>query len=35
MLEMSNKLNKIWFKGLNSRISKDGRLNWFKISRRD
>ena len=33
--EMSNKLNKIWLKGLNSRISKDGRLNWFKVSKRD
>ena len=31
--EMSNKLNKIWLKGLNPRISKDGGLNWFKVSK--
>ena len=32
-LEMSNKFNKIWLKWLNSRISKDEELNWFKILR--
>ena len=32
-LKMSNKLNKIWLKGLNSRISKDGGLNWSKVSK--
>ena len=31
--KMSNKLNKIWVKGLNSRISKDEWLNWSKISK--
>jgi len=30
--EMSNKLNKIWLKGLNSRISEDEWLNCFKVS---
>jgi len=30
-LEMSNKLNKIWLKGLNPRISKDEKLNWSKF----
>jgi len=29
--ETSNKYNKIWLKKLNSRISKDKRLNWSKI----
>jgi len=29
--EMSNKLDKIWLKGLNSRISKNERLNWSKV----
>jgi len=29
--ERSNKSNKIWLKGLNSRISKDERLNWSKV----
>jgi len=33
--EISNKLNKIGFKGLNSRISKVKGLNWIKISKRD
>jgi len=28
---MSYKLNKIWLKGLNSRILEDGGLNWSKI----
>jgi len=32
-LEMSNKLNKIWLKTLNLRISKDEGLNWSKISK--
>jgi len=32
-LEMSNKLNKIWLKGLNLRISKDEGLNWSKVSK--
>jgi len=32
---MSNKLNKIWLKGLNSRIYKDERLNWSKVSKRN
>ena len=31
MLEMSNKLHKIWLKWLNLRISKDEELNWSKI----
>ena len=30
---MSNKLNKILLKGLNSCISKDEGLNWYKISK--
>jgi len=30
-LEMSNKLNKIWLKGL--RISEDEELNWLKVSK--
>jgi len=30
---MSNKLNKIWLKGLNLRIYKDG-LNWSKVWKR-
>jgi len=29
--EMSNKLNKIWLKWLNSCISKDEELNWSNI----
>jgi len=33
MLEMSNKLNKIWLKKLNSHISKDEELNWSKFSK--
>ena len=33
VLEMSNKLNKSWLKGLNSRISKDKWLNWSKVSK--
>jgi len=28
---MSDKLNKIWLKGLNSRILEDEGLNWSKI----
>jgi len=28
---MSDKLNKIWLKGLNSRNFKGQRLNWSKI----
>jgi len=31
VLEMSNELNKIWLRRLNLRISKDERLNWFKV----
>jgi len=31
--EISNKLNKILLKGLNSRISKNERLNWSKVSK--
>jgi len=31
VFETSDKLNKIWFKGLNSRILKDERLNWYKV----
>jgi len=31
VLEMSNKLNKIWLKGLNPHISKDERLNWSEV----
>jgi len=30
---MSNKLNITWLRGLNSRILKDERLNWFKVSK--
>jgi len=30
---MSNKLNNIWLKRLNSCISKDERLNWSKFSK--
>jgi len=33
VLEISNKLNKIWLKGLNPRISKDEGLNWSKVSK--
>ena len=32
-LEMSNKPNKIWLKGLNPRIPKDEGLNWSKVSK--
>jgi len=32
-IEMSNKLNKIWLKELNPRISKDEELNWSKVSK--
>jgi len=32
---MSNKLNKNWEEGLNSHISKDERLNWYQVSKRD
>jgi len=35
VLETSDKLNKIWLKGLNSRILKDERLNWLKVLMRD
>jgi len=35
VLETSDKLNKIWLKGLNSRILKDERLNWYKVLMRD
>jgi len=35
VFEMSNKLNKIWLKGLTPRISKEGGLNWSKVSKRD
>jgi len=28
---MSDKLNKIWLKGLNSHIFKDEGLNWSKV----
>jgi len=35
VLETSDKPNKIWLKGLNSRILKDERLNWYKILMRD
>jgi len=31
VLEISDKLNKIWLKGLNSCISKDEGLNLSKI----
>jgi len=33
--EISIKLNKIRLKELNSYISKDRVLNWFKVSRMD
>ena len=29
--EISKKLNKIWLKGLNTRISKDEWVNWSKV----
>ena len=32
---MLDKLNKIWLKGLNSYITKNERLNWPKISKRN
>jgi len=32
---MSNKLNEILLEELNPRISKDKRLNWYKILKRD
>jgi len=32
---MSDKLNKIWLKGLNSLILKDEGLNWYKVLMRD
>jgi len=32
---MSDKLNKIWLKRLNSRILKDEWLNWSKVLMRD
>jgi len=32
---MSDKLNKIWLKGLNSRIFEDEGLNWSKVLMRD
>jgi len=35
MFEMTHKLNKIYFKRLNSRISKIEGLNWVKILNRD
>jgi len=31
VLETSDKLNKIWLKGLNSRILKNEGLNWYKV----
>jgi len=34
VFEMSNKLNKIWLKGLNSNISKIGDLIRLKFQRR-
>ena len=33
VLEMSNKLNKIWLKWLKSRILKNKWLNWSKVSK--
>jgi len=33
--ETSNKLNKIYFKGLNSRILEVGGLDWTKVSNID
>jgi len=35
MLETSDKLNKIWLKGLNSCILKDEELNWYKVLMRN
>jgi len=35
VFETSNKLIKIWLKGLNPRIYRGERLNWFKVSKRD
>jgi len=35
VFETSNKLNKIWLKGLNPRIHKDEGLNWSKVFKRD
>jgi len=35
VLETSYKLNKIWLKGLNSRILKDKGLNWYKVLMKD
>jgi len=35
VLKTLNKLNKIWLKGLNLRILKDERLNWYKVLMRD
>jgi len=35
VLETSDKLNKLWLKGLNSRILKDEGLNWYKVLMRD
>jgi len=32
---MSDKLNKIWLKGLNSRIFKCERLNWSNFLKKD
>jgi len=32
---MSDKLNKIWLKRLNSRILEDEELNWSKVLMRD
>jgi len=31
MIEMINKLNKIWLKEINSCISKNKGLNWSKM----
>jgi len=33
--ETSNKLKKIWFKGLNSHNIKVEELNWIKVSKSD
>jgi len=35
VFETSNKLNKIWLKKLNLRISKDEKLNWSKTLKND
>jgi len=35
VLETSDKLNKSWLKGLNSRILKDEGLNWYQVLMRD